>query len=1000
MRSTLTRPNLSSEQRELIDRLVARVQGIEADVDGIARDTAGLVVGSVGSGTSRDEAFWLARAARSGGEADAASRQTEFALTMAKVGAPMHRPNPAARRTARPNLTPAEADLLHDIQDRWGRAEALEAVARQQLETVLGQQGRPLPMGGRSYRPNPRGARPNVTDSEGAEIADVLRGWLDAERQESQARDKLIGMLPAGYDPEAFRANPGSRHETSRRMARPNLSSQEYQGLTSIRRRLMAAGMRDAVAREEEQQALADLTRLIGASGVAEPFDAIAARRNPAAHVAHQLDAEFSKASPHEREAVRRTLRVLAETGARDNPIGVTALALALPNPAGPNAVPPFGSDHMASQTYKNPARVLAGKMAWHNKSAAEKNRALAALHGGQPRDNISRPRWEILSSMGMAKAGPVEQFGGIPPFLSDKQAKAFADAVAWRLMPVKAPKMSTKKSKAKPLTPEEKAKRAENATKREANLGKSLARLEKQLSKGGVSGDALNTAVAALKKAKEESIQAYKEGVRLGQSSSIYARSPGSFGEDATLQGYLARVEKLLASKKAKSKSSSSKGPVVEGKGLGLWSAAAKRADAAAWAKAKAQYDADIKGADAATKRLAAETAIAEYQSIAAKKNPGGISGFKGWAKTVGYGLGGFVAGSALSNLIDRVTSGSMGAIARYGVPLAGAAAVYYFGKSWSPEMRYGLIGGMVAAAFLRPMLLGLLSKIPVIGGIFASIAGGSEAAPAGQSGIGDLYDEAFGVQGYVLGDDDDDDGLDGYVLGDDDDDDGLDGYVLGDDDDDDDGMGAYVLSGDDDDDDDLAGDVNDGTYDWSNRGTSGFEEAVAGGFEEAVAGVGNFEEAVAGDDDDGGELTDADQDLEEAEAMSGMGDAEVKRQVGGWARLAQKYGKSVAYLKRNFKVLTMTPQSARNIVQAGRGKVIGRSRKYQGMILVLFRMTRQGQPRGPIERGAQVVRKITARRPEDLAIRRPMGGAIAPGGIFQTSIFGTRPQYTQQGR
>ena len=169
------------------------------------------------------------------------------------------------------------------------------------------------------------------------------------------------------------------------------------------------------------------------------------------------------------------------------------------------------------------------------------------------------------------------------------------------------------------------------------------------------------------------------------------------------------------------------------------------------------------VKGRAEAKKRWAAS------QSGAARANPlrangpfranasaGGLMGLRElWSEgAMGYakGAGAFVGGFALNGFVQSAAEGMIAKVvpdarlASLVVPAGLAFALY---KAPGPiaqvpqGIRTALIGGVLAGAFARELVGGLIAKIPVVGPMIAGAAGGTAGLFA--QPLGDVYDDAF---------------------------------------------------------------------------------------------------------------------------------------------------------------------------------------------------------------------------------------------------------------
>lgn len=114
----------------------------------------------------------------------------------------------------------------------------------------------------------------------------------------------------------------------------------------------------------------------------------------------------------------------------------------------------------------------------------------------------------------------------------------------------------------------------------------------------------------------------------------------------------------------------------------------------------------------------------------------------------TIGWGLlggvGGFAAGTVVQNFVPESSRKMVG----YGLAgLTGFAAWKgMLGMSrLAPSTRWAVAGGVILSVFARDAVMGLLAKIPGVGGLFEKLAAVGPSAPAATAGFGSVYDAAF---------------------------------------------------------------------------------------------------------------------------------------------------------------------------------------------------------------------------------------------------------------
>jgi len=465
---------------------------------------------------------------------------------------------------------------------------------------------------------------------------------------------------------------------------------------------------------------------------------------------------------------------------ARTNP-GVGALALALPNPAGPDSFPPDIEE--ISRMARTPAQANAAK-------AMRLAQSMAASHGGAPRDHLKNawaqvkgghangdsPRANGSRKGGKRKARAnvtarfVEQMGGYPAAALPKSQLAQYQkrlahleklqvegkrVSAQRIATLKAavegkpnivivPQPMSLTGASAPIAYSDKDRAA--VEKLKADLRQQLAKVRTVTHKSGGRAPASAEDVAELKrmvklgyatkaqleraiKGREATVSTTK--VRAGRQTRDRIERRLATIENALKYGTgtrrLLKQAGIAPPKYGKSNSNAAKAMKLA------------RATAARLGGSPKNY---LKDAWAVVKR--GGSTIVDEQ--AARANMDAYRENRGGSDLLAYGLGGlggFVLGNfagAAGTHIPLPMGDKLLPMAGIGLLLWAPSPVRQIPQNW----RWGLAGGMAASVLARGLLLNALGNLPLIGGLLRM--GTAPAALPGAAGFGNVYDAAFG--------------------------------------------------------------------------------------------------------------------------------------------------------------------------------------------------------------------------------------------------------------
>lgn len=669
-----------------------------------------------------------------------------------------------------------------------------------------------------------------------------------------------------------------------------------------------------------------------------------------------------------------------AEMRKRENG-GVTALALALPNPAGPRSIPPDLSGIRSGHMAKFVGRF--GKKKRNNRSEKEYSelrseavkRKLPQLAARLDKlaEEIATEPLTLDEAAIIASAEYYNQTGRQPKVMQSKAGHGVlrniaADAIA------KGKKSITYKGKDRPLmmglVPYASAITGQGGGARgprtvflgpkgkaiiTAALGTSGARTG--LKSGGKKYDELMEMHAELA----------AEGASPAALAKIIARAE-KVKSTAKSQTMRPKREKIPGTKKYRTVKDASGKVVYEARQIRKSLSDAKAAAEAALAsgqisqklarrllKAAGKSDAESKvlaSLDAASlsDRLRENRSIRKRRNAYVMRKRHNAGGFD--AKTIGFGVAGFAGGTLVGTLLNdlvtsKISNAQIPGINMPAIPTLVAAGLaadafyshsnrgFIFRRVQNIGLRYGLAAGLIFPMVAR----GLASKVLK----FARLGAVDNFYGAAPAGIGSIYDTAFenvsGAGEYLA-----ENGFGEYLA-----EDGLGEYLA------ENGLGADVTA------------APAGFGDVSVRAAVGDDEDTAGELDAAyLDGMGEISvqdmRQFAGDSDDDfdtdGEAMD-DEDL----AIEGLG------QIPGAS------------------VMRMTPESASRMGQSrvAHVRVLGRSKRVPGTLIVAIS-----------KMGYATLDKVGGipRKPSSIGIPSAPGGQanFRPAGVFAETVFGGR--------